>query len=112
MGNLATLLRGIQETQRRMAELQDQLAQETVEGTAGGGMVRVTANGRGEVIGIEIEPSLASSGDREMMQDLVVAATNQALGRARERMQQQMAGLLGGLGLPPELLDLPGITRR
>ena len=112
LGNLANLLKGAQEMQRKMAQLQERLAQETVEGSAGGGMVRVTANGRGEVLGVEIEPSLVSSDDREMMQDLVVAATNQALGRAKERAQEEMARVLGPIGLPPEVFNLPGITGR
>lgn len=110
LGNLANLLKGAQELQKKMAEVQERLAAETVEGSAGGGMVRIVANGRGEVVQIEIEPSLMNAEDREMLQDLVVAATNQALARAREQMQNEMTGLLGGLKLPPGMMNLPGFT--
>lgn len=106
LGNLAKLMKGAQEVQRKFAELQERLAKETVEGSAGGDMVRVTANGRREIIRIEMDPSLMSAEDREMLQELIVAAVNQALSRARARAQQETEKLLGEYGLPPGMLNL------
>jgi len=110
LGNLADLMRGAQELQKKMAELEERLGGQTVEGRAGGDMVRVVANGRSEVVGIEIDPSLMTAEDREMLQELLVAAANQALARARELSQEEMRKVLGGLSLPPGMLNLPGMA--
>lgn len=110
LGNLANILKGAQELQKKMAEIQEQLAKERVEGSSGGGMVKVVANVRSEILAIEIEPALMNAAERDMLQELIVAATNQALMRAKERMQEEMAKLFGGLPLPPGMLNMPGIT--
>jgi hypothetical protein len=88
--DLQTLLRKAQEMQSRMNALQRELARRTVEGAAGGGMVRVVANGELRILSVEIEPGLVTQGDRAMLQDLVAAATNAALECARAMVQDEM----------------------
>jgi DNA-binding YbaB/EbfC family protein len=86
-------------------ELQEQAAQETVEASAGGGMVTVKANGAGEVTEITIKPEAIDPDDPEMLADLVLAAVNEALRSAQKLMESKMGGLMGGLGG----LGLPGM---
>ena len=100
LGDMAGLMRQAQEMQGRMKEMQDRLATMKVEGTAGGGMVKVTASGAQKVLACAIEPSLLASGDAEVLQDLIVAATNQALDNAREAAATEMQTLTGGINLP------------
>ncbi|MBW3540492.1 MAG: YbaB/EbfC family nucleoid-associated protein [Planctomycetes bacterium] len=107
IGNLASLLknapeliRQAREMQGRMAEIQKRLAQVKAEGSAGGGMVTVEANGQLKVTAVRIEDSLVSSGDRELLEDLLVAAANQALDKAREAASQEMSKLTEGVELP------------
>jgi DNA-binding YbaB/EbfC family protein len=91
-----------QAMQARMQEVQDEVAQQSVEASAGGGMVTVTANGKGEVQSVKIDPKLLEDGDVEMLEDLVLAAVNEAHRRADEMMKSalsRIAGPLGG-GLP------------
>ena len=94
------LTRMAQRMQADMARVQAELAQETVEGSAGGGAVRVVVTGRQEVVSVAIDPEVAQGGDVEILQDLVVAATNDALRRAREMAEQKLAAVTGGLRLP------------
>jgi nucleoid-associated protein EbfC len=86
-------------------ELQEQAAQETVEASAGGGMVTVKANGAGEITEITIKPEAIDPDDPEMLADLVLAAVNEALRSAQKLMESKMGGLMGGLGG----LGLPGM---
>jgi DNA-binding YbaB/EbfC family protein len=100
--NLAAMMKQAQAMQTRMQEVQDEVAQQTVEASAGGGMVTVTANGKGELQSVKIDPSLLKDGDIEMLEDLVLAAVNEAHRRADEMMKSalsRIAGPLGG-GLP------------
>ncbi len=93
----------MKQAQRMKAELeriQEEAAAKRVDGSAGGGMVTVTADGRGEIVAVTIDPELAPGGDLEMLQDLVVAAANDALRRARELLNAEMGRLTGGLSLP------------
>lgn len=93
----------MKQAQRMKAELeriQEEAAAKRVEGSAGGGMVTVTADGRGEIVAVKIDPEFAQDGDLEMLQDLIVAATNDALRRARELLTAEMGRLTGGLTLP------------
>jgi len=93
----------MKQAQRMKAELeriQEEAAEKRVEGSAGGGMVTVTADGRGEIVAVRIDPEVAQSGDLEMLQDLIVAATNEAMRRARELLNTEMGRMTGGLNLP------------
>jgi len=99
-GNMGNIMKQAQVMQEQLAKLQEQAAGKTVEGTAGGGMVTVTATGAMQVVAVTIDPEVLKSGDIEMVQDLVVAATNEALRKAREMMTEEMKSLTGGLRIP------------
>ena len=93
----------MKQAQRMKAELeriQEAAAEKRIEGSAGGGMVTVTADGRGEIVAIKIDPEVVQSDDLEMLQDLILAAANDALRRARELLSTEMGRLTGGLNLP------------
>lgn len=93
----------MKQAQRMKAELeriQEAAAAQRVEGSAGGGMVTVTADGRGEIVAISIDPEVVRGGDLDMLEDLIVAAANEALRRARELLTTEMGRLTGGLNLP------------
>ena len=100
--NIAAMMKQAQAMQTRMQEVQDEVGQKTVEATAGGGVVTVTANGKGEVLSIKIDPSLIRDGDVEMLEDLVLAAVNEAHRRAEEMMKAALSRIAGPLagGLP------------
>jgi len=83
--------------QTRMQEVQDEVAQKTVEASAGGGMVTVTANGKGEILSVKIDPTLLKDGDVEMLEDLVLAAVNEAHRRAEEMMKSALSRIAGPL---------------
>ncbi|HXH85439.1 MAG TPA: YbaB/EbfC family nucleoid-associated protein, partial [Nitrospira sp.] len=82
------------------AKLQEEAATKTVTGSAGGGMVTVTANGAMELVGIVIDPEAVKSGDVDMLQDVVMAASNDALKKARQMMADQMKAVTGGMNVP------------
>ena len=98
--NIGQLMRQAQQLQDRMQKAQEQVGAIEVTGESGGGMVRIVMNGRHEVRKVEIDPSVAAS-DREMLEDLVAAACNDAARRVGEAVQQHMAGAMGGMQLPP-----------
>jgi DNA-binding YbaB/EbfC family protein len=98
--DLGGLLQQAKQLQERLASVQDEIANRTAEGRAGGGMVTAVANGRMEIVRVHIEPSLLESPDREMLQDLVVAATNEALRAARAIVAEEMQKATGGLPIP------------
>jgi len=99
-GELGNLMKQAQKMQADLQQAQERLAQEEVTGASGGGMVKVTMNGRHEVRLVEIDDSLVGD-DREMLEDLVAAAINDAVRRVAEKAQQSMSGLTSGMGLPP-----------
>jgi DNA-binding YbaB/EbfC family protein len=101
MKNLGNLMKQAQQMQARMGELQAKLAEAEVGGQSGGGMVQVTVNGKGEMRRIKIDPSLAKPEDVEVLEDLIVAAANDAKGKAEAMMNEEMQKLTGGLNLPP-----------
>ena len=103
MKNLGNLMKQAQQMQARMGELQARMAEAEVGGASGGGMVQVTINGKGEMRRIKIDPSLAKPEDIEVLEDLIVAATNDAKGKAEALMAEEMQKLTGGLNLPPGL---------
>ena len=95
-GNMQTMMKQAQQMQERM---QQEVAQIRVEGTAGGGMVSVKMDGQKNVLAVKIDPEVA--GDVEMLQDMVVAACNEAVKKVDEETKQKMGAMLGGMGLPP-----------
>lgn len=101
MKNLGQMMKQAQEMQRKMEEMQERLAENEITGEAGGGMVKVTMNGRGELKAVKIDPSMAGPEDVEVLEDLIVAAGNDAKRRVETEMQEQMQDLTGGLQLPP-----------
>jgi len=100
LGNIASLMKQAQEMQGRMDEIQENLGQLRVEGSAGGGMVTVEASGQPRILSVHVEQSLLDGGDQEMLEDLLVAATNQALEKAKETAAQEMAKLTGNMNIP------------
>lgn len=88
--------------QQRIEQIKEEAGQMEVEGQAGGGLVKVVANGKQEVLKVTVDASAAE--DREMLEDLIVAATNDALRQSKEQLAQKMSALTGGLPLPPGLL--------
>ncbi len=101
MKNLGNLMKQAQEMQAKMAEMQERLADLTIEGAAGGGMVTVTLNGKSEMKGISIDPSLINADEAEIVEDLIVAAHADAKSKAEQRQAEEMKDLTGGLNLPP-----------
>jgi hypothetical protein len=102
--DMNNLLQQVGQMQEQMQKAQEELANETVEATAGGGMVRVTANGAGEIREIKIDPKAIDPDDPELLEDMVLAAVNEALRSAKSLAETKLGGLagggLGGLGLP------------
>jgi len=102
---IAELMKQAQQMQENMRRLQEQLAAMEVEGQSGAGLVKVTITGRHDVKRVRIDPSLLND-DKEMLEDLVAAAFNDAARKVEVSLQDKMAGLTGGMGLPPGL-ELP-----
>lgn len=101
MKNLGQLMKQAQQMQSKMAEMQEKLGEMEVAGSAGGGMVTVTLNGKGEMKGIKLDKSIVDPEDIEVLEDLIVAAHNDAKGKAETAMQDEMQKITGGLQLPP-----------
>ena len=97
---MKNLMKQAQQMQAKMAKLQEELAQETVEATAGGGMVKVVAKGTQEIESITIQKEVVDPDDVEMLQDLVVAAVNEALKTVQEKSSSAMEQITGGMNLP------------
>jgi DNA-binding YbaB/EbfC family protein len=100
MSNFGNMMKQAQAIQRSMEKAQQEIAQMEVVGEAGGGMVRVTMTGRHEVRRVQIEPT-AIGDDREMLEDLIAAAINDAVRKVEANTQEKMAGLMAGMKLPP-----------
>lgn len=98
--NFGNLIKQAQQIQAKMARLQEELAQKTVEASAGGGMVTVVVNGRHELVSIRIEKDVVNPEDVEMLQDLVVAAVNEGIRKAQEMASSEMSKLTGGINIP------------
>jgi DNA-binding YbaB/EbfC family protein len=99
-GNMQNIMKQAQAMQEQMAKVQEQAAAKTVSGTAGGGIVTVTVNGAMQIVGVVMDPEAVKSGDVEMLQDLVVAAANDALRKAQEMMAEEMKSVTGGMKIP------------
>lgn len=102
-GNMGDMMKKVQKMQAHMAEAQKKLETVEVEGSSGGGLVKVTANGQGEVRRIKIDPSLLDPQEGEVLEDLIVAALTDTRGRVEEKASEEMAKVTGGLKLPPGL---------
>ena len=100
MKGFGNLMKEAQRLQQQMAQLQEEVAQRTVEATAGGGMVTVCANGKQELVSIKLDPEVVTPDDVQMIEDLVLAACNEALRKSREMVQQELGKLTGGLKIP------------
>lgn len=100
MKGFGNLMKEAQRLQQQMAALQEQVAQKKVEASAGGGMVTVEANGKQELLSIKIDPEVINRDDAQMLEDLVLAACNEALRKSRELVQQELGKLTGGLKIP------------
>ena len=101
MKNLGQMMKQALELQTRMAELQAELAEMEVTGSSAAGMCQVTLNGKGEAKRLKIDPSLVSGEEVAVMEDLILAAFNDAKAKSEERMREKMSELTGGLQLPP-----------
>ena len=97
---LGDLMKQMQAMQAKMEQMQEELAEKRVEGTAGGGMVRVVANGKQEILEIKIDPEVVNPDDVAMLEELILAAVNQAKEKAAEIQMQGLSGLTGGLKIP------------
>ena len=101
LGDMAGMMKKAQEMQTKMAQMQDDLASITVTGESGAGLVKATATAKGELTGLDIDPSIFSGDDKEVVEDLILAAIKDAQAKAGERAQEEMAKLTEGMGLPP-----------
>jgi DNA-binding YbaB/EbfC family protein len=99
-GGIGNMMKQVQQMQAKMEKIQAELEQTEVEGTSGGGMVKVTANGKQDIVAINIDPEVVDPEDVEMLQDLILAAVSQARSKAQELQTEKMASLTGGLNLP------------
>ena len=104
MKGLGDLMKQAQRMKAEMDRIQAEVAAKSVEGSAGGGMVTVVANGKCEILSVRIDPEVARGEDLEMLQDLVMAASNEATKKVDQETQSKMSGMLGGMGLPPGLV--------
>ncbi len=101
LGDMAKMMKTAQDMQAKLAELQEELARTVVLGEAGGGLVKARATAKGEVTGLDIDPAILVPSEKEVVEDLILAAINDAQAKAQARSQQEMARLTEGLGLPP-----------
>ncbi len=104
-GNMRQIMKQVQKAQDLMQKKQEELGQMKVEASAGGGMVKVVANGREELVDITIDPEVVSPDDVDMLEDLILAAVKEAQTKAKELAQKEMSGLMGSMGLP----NIPGL---
>ena len=100
MKGMGNMMKQAQKLQSQMMKLQEELADKTIESSSGGGMVTVVANGRQQIVSIQIENEVVDPDDVEMLQDLVLAAVNDALAKAQEMVSSEMGKLTGGLNIP------------
>jgi len=105
MPNMGNLMKQAQQFQAKMAKLQEELGERTVEASSGGGMVTAVANGKQEILSIRVDPEVIDPEDVEMLQDLILAAVNDALNKAKNMVNEEMGQLTRGLNLP----NIPGL---
>ncbi len=100
MKNMNQILKQAQQMQQKMQEVQQKSESIAQDGSAGGGMVTSTVNGKGQLLSIKIDPSIVSKDDVEMLEDLIIASFNDAKSKVDERMNQEMSSITGGLNIP------------
>jgi DNA-binding YbaB/EbfC family protein len=100
MKGMGNMMKQAQKLQTQMMRLQEELAEKTVEASAGGGMIKVVANGRQQILSIQIEKEVVDPEDVEMLQDLMLAAVNDALQKSQEMVSAEMSKLTGGMNIP------------
>ena len=105
MPDMSQLMKQAQQFQAKMAKMQEEIGKRTVEASAGGGMVNVVANGNQEIVSVRIEREVVDPDDVEMLQDLIMAAVNDALSKAKNMMNEEMGRLTKGLNIP----GMPGL---
>ncbi|MDF1727323.1 MAG: YbaB/EbfC family nucleoid-associated protein [Sulfitobacter sp.] len=103
LGDMAGMMKKAQEMQGKMAQLQEDMANISVEGEAGAGLVKATCTAKGELTGLDIDPSIFNGDDKEVVEDLILAAIKDAQAKASERAQAEMAKLTEGMGLPADM---------
>ena len=103
MGDLSKMMEAAQQMQTKMAEMQDGLNRLSVTGESGGGLVKATATAKGELTGLEIDPSIFVASEKEVVEDLILAAIKDAQRRATDKAQAEMARLTRELGLPADM---------
>jgi hypothetical protein len=100
IGAMGNLLKQAQDMQARMAKIQEELANKTVEGSAGGGMVQITVNGQFNVTAVKLEASVINAAEKDMLEDLILAAVNDGVRKARDLVSSEMSKITGGLKIP------------
>jgi nucleoid-associated protein EbfC len=100
MKDMNKLMKQAQQLQTKMARMQEEMGQKTIEATAGGGMVKVVATGKQQILSIQIEKEVVDPEDVDMLQDLIVAAVNEALSRSQAMVNEEMSKLTGGMNIP------------
>ena len=103
LADMGKMMQKAQEMQTKMAELQEELATTTVTGESGAGLVKATSTAKGELVGLEIDPSIFNPDEKEVVEDLILAAIKDAQMKASDRSQQEMQKLTEGLGLPADM---------
>lgn len=103
LGDMGKMMKAAQDMQAKMAEMQEELGRITVTGTSGAGLVTATATAKGELTGLSIDPSIFKPEDREMVEDLILAAIKDAQARAQDRTQAEMRKMQESLGLPADM---------
>ena len=101
LGDMAKMMKAAQEMQGKMAQMQEDMDCITVTGESGAGLVKATATAKGELTGLDIDPSIFVASEKEVVEDLILAAIKDAQSRASERAQEEMSKMTEGLGLPP-----------
>jgi DNA-binding YbaB/EbfC family protein len=100
MKNMGNMMKQAQKLQAKMVKLQEELSEKTIQTAAGGGMIKVVANGKQQIVSIQIEKEVVDPEDVEMLQDLILAAVNDALAKSQEMVSGEMSKLTGGLNIP------------
>jgi DNA-binding YbaB/EbfC family protein len=100
MKGMANMMKQAQKLQAQILKLQEELAEKTVEAASGGGMVKVAVNGKQQIVSVEIDKEVVDPDDIEMLQDLILAAVNEALSKSQEMVSTEMSKLTGGMNIP------------